>query len=139
MICDVCQSILTVEPLRDGLVPEKPHHRTCQGFKRSVGLGCYICNELWDSLKPDEQDLISSEAESGQHSVNSGTGDIADDSPENSIEVPVTTSWLGDGTIYGWPRCYHLSLAVDTRVVFDPEMRWPARFVLEPLNGTSVV
>lgn len=136
MICHICQGILTVEPLHDGLVPEKPHHRTGQSFKRSVKLGCYICNTLWQTLNPGEKGLILSVADSGQHSLNNGTGAGADGSPEDSGENLITVSWLGDSSIQGWPGRYHLDVGVDAGTVFTPE--WRARYLLQPHDGMFI-
>ena len=139
MICDICQSIFTVDPIQNCVGPDSPHHRTCQSFKRSVQLGCYICSKVWKALKSGDQDAISSAAGSGQHSINNEAGARADGSPEESVENLVTTLSLRHGFFYGWPESYQLEVTAHARAVSNPKIKFGAytpSFVFHHHDGT---
>ncbi|KAF2016812.1 heterokaryon incompatibility protein [Aaosphaeria arxii CBS 175.79] len=131
MICVICTKIkIDTQTL--------PHHQTCQSFKNSVDLGCYICNRLWAVLTLNERCAVSSSAESTSNLISDATEVSICNKQIRSIQNCVTTSWSQEGSIYGHPGCYLLSLSFDASKAFPqkvvPATYWRASFLLQPLN-----
>ncbi|KAH6618613.1 heterokaryon incompatibility protein [Boeremia exigua] len=66
MLCDVCRKIgLAVDGKAEPITncEMMPHHLTWSTLRRSNFLGCYVCNQVWESLDIDKQQCISNSAE----------------------------------------------------------------------------
>lgn len=42
----------------DSFPVTRAHHETLTSFKRSVQQACYVCNHIWSSLHPHQQDFL---------------------------------------------------------------------------------
>jgi hypothetical protein len=142
MICDTCEAIFATDNGYTDFISERrtmPHHRTCRSLKHSVDLGCYICNGLWATLKPDERNLVSASPRPSPQASYATTSPCAGNLQANSVEQCVTASSLEDGDSYGRPRCYLLQLCFNPNVVATEKLRsrvyWRATFVLQPCDG----
>ncbi|KAF2679231.1 heterokaryon incompatibility protein [Lentithecium fluviatile CBS 122367] len=116
------------------------HHQTCGTFKRSVDLGCYVCNRLWVALTLDERCVVSSLVESESNFSSDATEVSTYGARTNSVQNCVTVASFTEGGLYGHPGCYLLQLAFNASAVLPPEMvpgrkYWRASFLLQQLNG----
>lgn len=143
MICPVCQSILNPpqKAVATSILEEKLriHHPSRRSLKRSVELGCYVCNRFWASLRPTDRRLISTLANS-----ESGFEDKTDISsigaPAESTKPFITAFRLEDGPPYGHLGWYQLKLAVNSNAMTVLDMvpsrtGWCATFVLQSQDG----
>lgn len=122
MICAICQAVLT-RVGRDDSAPDVKgllHHLTACSFKRSVELGCYVCNALWSARKPVEQALVSCTVDSRPDPTSNGAGDCLDESPRGSVDEFRSEFWLYDDSAHGRPGCFILESGVDAPRVAAP-------------------
>lgn len=118
------------------------HHQTCGTFKKSINLGCYVCNRLWDVLLPDERCVVSSLAESESNFNSDSTKVYMDGARTNSVHNCITAASIDEGDLHGHPGCYLLQLAFNTSAVLLPESvpsrsYFRAAFLLQPLDGKT--
>ncbi|KAL6407060.1 heterokaryon incompatibility protein [Ilyonectria robusta] len=144
MICSVCQSILnpSQKAVAASILDKKLriHHSSHRSLKRSVELGCYVCNRFWASLRPADRRLITTFANS-----ESDFEDKTDVSSIGAAAEPtkpfVTAFRLEDGPPYGHLGWYQLKLAVNLNAMAVPDTvpgrtGWCATFLLQPQDGS---
>ncbi|KAH6972470.1 heterokaryon incompatibility protein [Ilyonectria sp. MPI-CAGE-AT-0026] len=144
MICSVCQSILnpSQKAVAASILDKKLriHHPSRRSLKRSVELGCYVCNRFSASLRPADRRLISTFANS--ESDFEEKIDISSiGAPAESTKPFVTAFRLEDGPPYGHLGWYQLKLAVNLNAMAVLDMvpsrtGWCATFLLQPQDGS---
>lgn len=143
MICPVCQGILNpsqkaaATPILDEKL--RIHHPSRRSLKRSVELGCYVCNRFWASLRPADRRLISTFANS-ESDFEDKTYISSIGTPAESTKPFITAFRLEDGPPYGHLGWYQLKLAVNSNAMTVLDMvpsttGWCAAFVLQPQDG----
>ncbi len=142
MICSVCQNILRVQDVHFMAVADwksGSHHRTCTSLKHSIENGCYICNQFWAILTPEERYLVLASGDSDSDSSSDDVEFSTEGEPANFVANSITACSLRGGRQYGHQRCYQMKLA------FVPSRRlksgyimtpWRVTFLLQPHDGT---
>lgn len=149
MICATCQNTLASQTTGTISIPNgrlRIHHRTRRSLKRSIELGCYICNRFWACLQPSDRCLVSAltDSELDLSSDDSFEGP-SDGAPIDSMNTFFTALCLEEGPPYGHLGWSQLKLAVNSMALVASEMApgravWcDANFLLQPQDGTRNV
>ncbi|KAL5625662.1 hypothetical protein FOBRF1_000005 [Fusarium oxysporum] len=126
MICTTCQNTLASQTASTISIPNgrmRIHHRTRRSLKRSIELGCYICNRFWACLLSSDRNLVSvlTDSELGLRSDDAFKGS-SDGAPINSMNTFFTALCLEEGPPYGHLGWSQLKLAVNSMALVASEM-----------------
>lgn len=140
MLCRACQGIFAAQlTVANSTLPDelKIHHSSRRDLKRSIALGCYMCNRFWASLRAADRDSITTLAV--RDPVLEEATDGASRRTLADCTTPFVTAYhVEDGPPYGHLGWYQLKIAVNvnamrTSAMLPSKAGWcDATFVLKP-------